>query len=446
MVSWSSAIIFQAYTHIAIIHNELKIIRSFFIILKIIYIWQASLYLFNLENQLEEGNFFTILSTFYYCNYLMIVSSLFFLFIIVVSLYILSMVVDHFLIPTIYIVRDRLKLTDDQTGVLTSFISSAPELSVSMISLFLAIKANDAEMFAQIASMGPGAVIGSALFSVLFIVWASAWYCKKPLTRHSVTRDMGYYILAIVVLYTVLMDKMVYRYEAAILLWLYILYTYIVSKRPQISKYLPLSEPTHITTEQIQEKEEELIKIHHLPWTLWNAGPKLIDYVFFETNTTIRNRKLWSNVGIAIILVILSSYIMVDYADQLAQLRHIPQVIIALTILAAGTSVPDLLASVKTAREWYGDMAITNAIGSNVFDVLGNLGITWVVSSIFTAWLPVAVDTNNLNSSIYLLIASSVTLLLVLFAIKFRINKIVSGLLMLLYLSYVVYLCISALR
>lgn len=376
----------------------------------------------------------------------MIVSSLFFLFIIVVSLYILSMVVDHFLIPTIYIVRDRLKLTDDQTGVLTSFISSAPELSVSMISLFLAIKANDAEMFAQIASMGPGAVIGSALFSVLFIVWASAWYCKKPLTRHSVTRDMGYYILAIVVLYTVLMDKMVYRYEAAILLWLYILYTYIVSKRPQISKYLPLSEPTHITTEQIQEKEEELIKIHHLPWTLWNAGPKLIDYVFFETNTTIRNRKLWSNVGIAIILVILSSYIMVDYADQLAQLRHIPQVIIALTILAAGTSVPDLLASVKTAREWYGDMAITNAIGSNVFDVLGNLGITWVVSSIFTAWLPVAVDTNNLNSSIYLLIASSVTLLLVLFAIKFRINKIVSGLLMLLYLSYVVYLCISALR
>jgi Sodium/calcium exchanger protein len=80
------------------------------------------------------------------------------------------MVVDHFLIPTIYIVRDRLKLTDDQTGVLTSFISSAPELSVSMISLFLAIKANDAEMFAQIASMGPGAVIGSALFSVLFIV------------------------------------------------------------------------------------------------------------------------------------------------------------------------------------------------------------------------------------------------------------------------------------
>jgi Ca2+/Na+ antiporter len=56
------------------------------------------------------------------------------------------------------------------------------------------------------------------------------------------------------------------------------------------------------------------------------------------------------------------------------------------------------------------------------------------------------VDTNNLNSSIYLLIASSVTLLLVLFAIKFRINKIVSGLLMLLYLSYVVYLCISALR
>ncbi|MEI6729531.1 MAG: hypothetical protein WCK98_07885 [bacterium] len=101
---------------------------------------------------------------------------------IIATLYILAIVVDQFLIPTIYIIKDKVGLSDDQTGALTSFVSSAPELSVSLISIVLAIQANNQAKFSEIAALGPSTVIGSALFSVLFIVGISAWYSTKALT------------------------------------------------------------------------------------------------------------------------------------------------------------------------------------------------------------------------------------------------------------------------
>ena len=55
--------------------------------------------------------------------------------------------------------------------------------------------------------------------------------------------------------------------------------------------------------------------------------------------------------------------------------------VLGLTVLAAGTSVPDLLASVIVARQGKGDMAVSSSIGSNIFDVLVGLPIPWFVYS-----------------------------------------------------------------
>jgi K+-dependent Na+/Ca+ exchanger-like protein len=362
---------------------------------------------------------------------------------ILATLYILALVVDKFLIPTIYLIKDKLKLSDDQTGVLTSFVSSAPELSVSLISLILAIRSNDAAKFSEIAALGPGAVIGSALFSVLFIVGASAWYSNKALTWHSVTRDMLYYIFAVGVLYLCLADKVVYWYEAVLLFGLYFVYAGIVSYWPKISKLLKIPGTT-IPAQEIQESEAAAISLKDENWKLVNAIPKLISFVFFRLSHKLKTFPIVYNILMAVFLVVISSYFMVDFADKLAQSWGVPAVVIALTILAAGTSVPDLIASVKTARDGYGDTAITNAIGSNVFDVLGNLGLTWVIAAIFTAGRPIIIDTNNLTGSILLLIASSVVLILVLISTKFNLNKFVSALLMISYISYVIYICLQS--
>ena len=59
----------------------------------------------------------------------------------------------------------------------------------------------------------------------------------------------------------------------------------------------------------------------------------------------------------------------------------IPDTIMGITFLAAGTSVPDTIASVMVARNGYGDMAVSNSIGSNVFDILLGLGLPWFLST-----------------------------------------------------------------
>uniref|UniRef100_A0A8I3WUN2 Solute carrier family 24 member 4 n=1 Tax=Callithrix jacchus TaxID=9483 RepID=A0A8I3WUN2_CALJA len=71
------------------------------------------------------------------------------------------------------------------------------------------------------------------------------------------------------------------------------------------------------------------------------------------------------------------SYIMVWLVTIIGYTLGIPDVIMGITFLAAGTSVPDCMASLIVARQGLGDMAVSNTIGSNVFDILVGLGVPW---------------------------------------------------------------------
>ena len=73
------------------------------------------------------------------------------------------------------------------------------------------------------------------------------------------------------------------------------------------------------------------------------------------------------------------SYGMVDSASRVGCALDIPEVVMGTLVLAAGTSVPDALASVAVARGGAGDMAVANAVGSNVFDIWLGLGLPWAV-------------------------------------------------------------------
>lgn len=72
---------------------------------------------------------------------------------------------------------------------------------------------------------------------------------------------------------------------------------------------------------------------------------------------------------ISILWIGLFSYFMVWWASSLGWAFGIPDVVMGLTILAAGTSVPDLLTSIAVTRNGEGDMAVSSSIGSNIFDV-----------------------------------------------------------------------------
>ena len=384
-----------------------------------------------------------------------------YLFWIIITFWGLSLIVDKFLIPNIYTLKDRQKWTDDQTGTIISFVSSAPELSVSAISLFLAATTGGNQ-----ASMGPGTVIGSALFSILFIVGASSWFGSKKLSWPSTIRDLLYYVFSVLLVWFVVSDSLITVIESVSLLIAFAIYFGIVLKWKVILQWLNdkvhssfIDEEEEVRKELAQEKDEEeeiLIHIKDEPWVITTKNPivlfdhiiiKIVSFLFFRVDAkSFSYFKLIFNVLISIGFVIFFSTLMVNSAVAFANLLGISPVVISLTILAAGTSIPDLLASVKTAKEGYGDTAISNAVGSNIFDILANLGLTWFFGLVLLGFKPISVDVDNLNGSIILLIASASTLIAVLIAKKFNVGKPVSIILMFSYVLYIVYEVLKAIN
>lgn len=75
------------------------------------------------------------------------------------------------------------------------------------------------------------------------------------------------------------------------------------------------------------------------------------------------------------------SYFMVWMITVIGSTLAIPDTVMGLTFVAAGVSVPDALSSIAVIKEGYGDMAVSNAIGSNVFDILVCLGLPWFIQT-----------------------------------------------------------------
>lgn len=73
---------------------------------------------------------------------------------------------------------------------------------------------------------------------------------------------------------------------------------------------------------------------------------------------------------------------MVDAASRASIILRIPALVMGLVFLAAGTSIPDALGSIAVARQGEGDMAVSNALGSNVFDILIGLGVPWFIRTL----------------------------------------------------------------
>ena len=97
---------------------------------------------------------------------------------------------------------------------------------------------------------------------------------------------------------------------------------------------------------------------------------------------------------------------MVECATALGAVFRIPVVIMGLTFLAAGTSVPDMLSSIVVAKDGKGDMAVSSSIGSNIFDVAVGLPLPWLIFSLATAadGCAVCVGTGGIVGSLMILI------------------------------------------
>ena len=134
--------------------------------------------------------------------------------------------------------------------------------------------------------------------------------------------------------------------------------------------------------------------------------------------------------GIAV--TIFGARLLVDGAIELAANAGVSEAVIGLTVVAIGTSLPELVTAVIAALKKQGDVAFGNIIGSNIYNVLGILGVTALVE-------PIPVPPEILRVDIWVMLGASV-LLVVFAATNRRFERWEGGVALALYVAYVGYL------
>lgn len=127
--------------------------------------------------------------------------------------------------------------------------------------------------------------------------------------------------------------------------------------------------------------------------------------------------------------VIGGAWLLVEGAVAAASALGVSQAVIGLTIVAVGTSLPELATSLSAARKGEGEIAFGNIVGSNIFNILGILGITALIS-------PLQV-TGSLAGSDLVIMLGATALLLVLALWKQRIARLAGALFLVLYAAYI---------
>lgn len=337
--------------------------------------------------------------------------------------YILAILCDEYFVPSLDIMAKRLKMPSDVAGAtLMAVGSSAPELFTS---LFAILRPGDT------ANVGAGTIVGSAIFNILVIIGASAMYKRAKLTWQPVVRDMLFYVVSILALLWAFWDGRVVLYEAIGFVLLYVVYIVAVI---YWKKILPYNDVDVI--EVLEKGEKEMNGIHKLTRILLSClipncqkNPKHYVATF-----------LISIAGLAGL-----SYLLVEIAVHMAGILDINPTIVALTVLAAGTSVPDLISSIIVAKQGRGDMAVSNAVGSNIFDILFCLGFPWLILIGINGG-SISVQTENLTSSVLLLFATVLSILFILIVRKWWIGRKSGIVLILAYLAYLAYIILPIIR
>lgn len=177
-----------------------------------------------------------------------------------------------------------------------------------------------------------------------------------------------------------------------------------------------------------------------MAWTVWQGLQKKPDTFGSEIGQEldvhampIRRALFWLVVGL--LLLIVSSRFLVWGAVEIAHALGVSDLIIGLTIVAVGTSLPELASSVIAARKGEHDIALGNIIGSNLFNTLSVVGIAGIIH-------PMTVEPAIFSRDI--MVMSALTLSLFVFGYGFRgpgrINRVEGIILLLSYIAYTAYL------
>ena len=209
--------------------------------------------------------------------------------------------------------------------------TSMPEFCVSLVS---AIKGT--------SDLAVGNVVGSNIFNSMLIVGCSAMVAPMTILKSTVRKDIPFALIASIVLYMMVVDgneANITRVEAAVLVVMLLVFMFITFRS---AKDVPDAD--------IEER-------HYMsPW-------KAVSFLL-----------------LGLVCLIVGSNVFVDNATAIAKSLGVSDAVIGLTIVAGGTSLPELATSIVAARKGNSGIAIGNVLGSNVFNILFILGVTGVIA------------------------------------------------------------------
>lgn len=182
-----------------------------------------------------------------------------------------------------------------------------------------------------------------------------------------------------------------------------------------------------------------LIFAIYMSWTVWHGLTQKSDTLVGDLQEHLSTREymplivsiLWVLVGL--ILLIGSSQLLVWGAVEMAKYFGISDLVIGLTIVAVGTSLPELASSLMAARKGEVDLAVGNIIGSNLFNTLAVVGIAGAIS-------PMHVGQEVFSRDMLVMSALTVLLLIFGFGKKGEINRLKGLIFLLAYIGYNIWL------
>lgn len=265
---------------------------------------------------------------------------------------------------------------------IVAFGTSTPELCVSLIS---ALKGS--------SGLAIGNIVGSNIFNALFIVGCAAAVAPMMISKTTVKKDIPFAVGASILLFVLCLDGNISRLDGSFLLLgfaVFMIYTLRIARRG-------------------------------------NADTTV------SKNYTTRKSLLLIVVGLACLVI--GSDLFVRGASSVARMLGVGDAVIGLTIVACGTSLPELATSVISARKGQSALAIGNVIGSNVFNILMILGLTGMVCPMSTTGITI-IDFGMLILSMILVWIACHS--------KYRVSRREGVLLMIVFVFYISWVVLNA--
>ena len=294
---------------------------------------------------------------------------------------------------------------------IVAFGTSAPELATSVIS---AISGD--------VGIAVGNVLGSNITNILLILGLSAMFCALPVQKDSLLIDLPLLLGAstLIVLFGAFDDK-IGRLEGGIMLFLIIAYTVFLIMKALRTRDKETALADLENHEIVVEKEEES-KGGFAGWY-----EKMKGHTWFLALATV--------VGLG--LVVGGAMIAVEGAKTIASEIGINQKIIGLTVVAIGTSLPELITSVVAAKKGETDIAIGNIVGSNIFNILMVAGLSALIMP-----LPFSSQGVSFLWDGIIALGSAVILSILAYMPGHKINKVGGSIMLAGFASYYAYLFI----